>query len=86
MTPELYALAEKFGAATLHEAAGGIGALPSGIKPIDRKSRLAGRALTVQGPSGDNLWIHRALLAAQPGDVLVCAVAAPTSTVTGARS
>ena len=75
MTPELYALAEKFGAATLHEAAGGIGALPSGIKPIDRKSRLAGRALTVQGPSGDNLWIHRALLAAQPGDVLVCAVA-----------
>ena len=31
----------------------------------------AGPALTVHSPGGDNLWLHRALDVAQPGDVLV---------------
>lgn len=30
--------------------------------------------MTVHGPPGDNLWIHRALDVAQPGDVLVVGV------------
>jgi len=56
---------------TLHEAAGKTGALPSAIKPIARNFRLCGPAVTVACPPGDNLWIHRAIYRAQPGDVLV---------------
>jgi regulator of RNase E activity RraA len=57
--------------ATLHEAGGKIGALPSIIKPIASSFRCCGPALTVHSPGGDNLWLHRALDIAQPGDVLV---------------
>lgn len=57
--------------ATLHEAGGKIGALPSGIKPVAAGMRLCGSALTVHMPGGDNLWLHRALDIARAGDVLV---------------
>ena len=57
--------------ATLHEAGGKIGALPSIIKPVAATFRCCGPALTVHSPGGDNLWLHRALEIAQPGDVLV---------------
>ena len=55
----------------MHEAAGRTGALPSIIKPIDRKMTLHGPALPVRCPPGDNLWIHRAMVEAAEGDVLV---------------
>jgi 4-hydroxy-4-methyl-2-oxoglutarate aldolase len=58
-------------AASLHEAGGRIGALPSAIKPVAAGMRLAGPAFTVRSPGGDNLWLHRAIIAAQAGDVLV---------------
>jgi 4-hydroxy-4-methyl-2-oxoglutarate aldolase len=58
-------------AATLHEAGGKIGALPAAIKPVARGFRICGTAVTVHSPGGDNLWLHRAILIAQPGDVLV---------------
>ncbi|MBK6004866.1 4-hydroxy-4-methyl-2-oxoglutarate aldolase [Ramlibacter ginsenosidimutans] len=57
--------------ATLHEAGGRIGALPCAIKPVVPSMRVCGPAITVQSPGGDNLWLHRALYVAQPGDVLV---------------
>lgn len=57
--------------ATLHEAGGKIGALPAAIKPITPGMAIAGRALTVHSPGADNLWLHRALDIAVPGDVLV---------------
>ncbi|MEG3125997.1 RraA family protein [Sphingomonas sp. GB1N7] len=57
--------------ASLHEAAGRIGALPSHIKPVSPLMRVHGRALPVRCPPGDNLWIHKALDKAHPGDVLV---------------
>jgi 4-hydroxy-4-methyl-2-oxoglutarate aldolase len=60
-----------FDTATVHEAQGRRGALPSAIKPVDPAFRLCGPASTVVCPGGDNLWIHRALYAASPGDVLV---------------
>jgi 4-hydroxy-4-methyl-2-oxoglutarate aldolase len=68
------ATARRLGAATLHEAAGKIGALPSAIRPVDAAFRLAGPAATVHGPAADNLWLHRAIYAAQPGEVLVAYV------------
>ena len=71
---ELVATARGLPTPTLHEAAGKIGALPSVIKPVDAQFRICGSALTVQSPPGDNLWLHRALDIAQPGDVLVVSV------------
>ena len=68
---ELVLAARSLSTATLHEAAGKIGALPSAIKPLDTSARVCGAALTVDSPGGDNLWLHRAIYAAQPGDVLV---------------
>ncbi|MDQ8756528.1 4-hydroxy-4-methyl-2-oxoglutarate aldolase [Sphingosinicella sp. LHD-64] len=70
---DLLAAARAQGTATLHEAAGRIGALPGAIKPVAPAMRLAGPAFTVEVPAGDNLAIHRALYAAEPGDVLVVA-------------
>ncbi|MGF6597718.1 4-hydroxy-4-methyl-2-oxoglutarate aldolase [Paraburkholderia sp. GAS448] len=63
--------ARKLPAATLHEAGGKTGALPSAIKPVAPGFRICGTAFTVHSPGGDNLWLHRALALAQPGDVLV---------------
>ncbi|MGF6444780.1 4-carboxy-4-hydroxy-2-oxoadipate aldolase/oxaloacetate decarboxylase [Paraburkholderia youngii] len=58
-------------AAALHEAGGKIGVLPTSIKPVAPGFRICGTAFTVHSPGGDNLWLHRAILAAKPGDVLV---------------
>lgn len=67
-------LASKFPTATLHEAAGKIGALPSGIKPLSATMRICGPAVTVHSPPGDNIMLHEAIIAAQSGDVLVVEV------------
>ncbi len=66
------------GAATVHEAYGRRGALPSAIKPVHVSSRVCGPAFTVDCPPSDNLWIHRAVYAAAPGDVLVVDVRGQT--------
>ncbi len=43
-----------------------------GLKPFHRcTGSMAGRAFTVRTRSGDNLFIHQALTAIRPGDVLV---------------
>lgn len=68
---ELIQAAAALGTATLHEAAGKIGALPSAIKPIAPGGAICGPAFTVKSAPGDNLWLHRAIAAAQPGDVLL---------------
>jgi len=68
---ELLERARKLPTASLHEAGGKIGNLPSAIKPVAPAFRVCGPALTVHGPGGDNVWIHRAIYAANPGDVLV---------------
>lgn len=59
------------GSATIYEAQGGKGALDHGLKPIHRKMRVAGPAVTVDVRPGDNLMLHYALLHTRPGDVLV---------------
>lgn len=68
---EVVAAAATLPTATLHEAGGKIGVLPPVIKPVAPRFRLCGPALTVHSPGGDNLWLHRAIEAARPGDVLV---------------
>jgi len=64
--------------ATIHEAQGRRGALPSWLKPVDPSARVCGPAFTVDCPPGDNLWIHRSVYAAAPGDVLVVDVRGAT--------
>jgi 4-hydroxy-4-methyl-2-oxoglutarate aldolase len=71
VSADTVAAARALPAATLHEAAGKTGALPSAIKPVAPSFRCCGPALTVHSPGGDNLWLHRALDIARPGDVLV---------------
>lgn len=70
--------ADALSSASLHEAAGRIGALPSAIGPVFPGARVAGPAFPVACPPGDNLWIHRAVYAAEPGDVLVVDVGGGT--------
>lgn len=48
-----------------------MGALDPAIQALDRHMTVAGRAYTVQCPPGDNLTVHKAMLEARPGDVLV---------------
>jgi 4-hydroxy-4-methyl-2-oxoglutarate aldolase len=60
--------------ATLHEASGRLGALPSAIKPSAPGMRLRGPAVTVSCPPGDNLRIHHAIYQAEGGAVLVAEV------------
>jgi 4-hydroxy-4-methyl-2-oxoglutarate aldolase len=63
--------AGRLGTASLHEAAGRRGALPHVIKPLAPSMHAAGRAFPVRAPVGDNLWLHRAIVAAEAGDLLV---------------
>jgi 4-hydroxy-4-methyl-2-oxoglutarate aldolase len=61
-------------ASTAHEAAGRIGALPSQIRPRHPSFRICASAFPVRCPAGDNLWLHRAVYAAQAGQALVVEV------------
>lgn len=63
----------EFGTASIHEALGKVGALPSGIKPLSPDSKVCGPAVTVETMPRDNLLLHKALYAANPGDVMVVA-------------
>ncbi|NCB91424.1 MAG: RraA family protein [Clostridia bacterium] len=47
------------------------GVMDSGIKPVNPKSKMIGRAYTAQCYPNDNLALHQAIYAAKPGDVLV---------------
>lgn len=71
VSQEIVDKAKQLSSATLHEAAGKIGALPSQIKPVHPHFRICGPALTVHCPAGDNLWLHRALYESKPGDIMV---------------
>lgn len=65
------AAARELPSSSLHEAGGHIGVLPTAIKSVTTGLRICGPAVTVHSPGGDNLWLHKALYVAQPGDVLV---------------
>ncbi|MGO2660523.1 4-carboxy-4-hydroxy-2-oxoadipate aldolase/oxaloacetate decarboxylase [Mycetocola reblochoni] len=61
----------ELGAATVYEAHGQRGAIDPALKPLDRNTVMAGRAVTVRLEPADNWFIHIALLEAGEGDVLV---------------
>ncbi|MDX2048675.1 MAG: 4-carboxy-4-hydroxy-2-oxoadipate aldolase/oxaloacetate decarboxylase [Chitinophagaceae bacterium] len=61
----------QFSAATIHEALGKQGNLPSAIKPIAAGMKVCGPAYTVKTMPRDNILLHRAYAYAKPGDVIV---------------
>ena len=61
----------QFSAATVHEALGKYGNLPSAIKPISSTMKVCGPAYTVKTMPGDNMLLHRAYAYAKPGDVII---------------
>lgn len=74
--PEVIAGLKDAGVATVHEA-GAARLLSPEVAPIQQGARIAGSAVTVSCPPGDNLMIHAAVETIEPGDVLVVATTEP---------
>ncbi|WP_319416890.1 4-carboxy-4-hydroxy-2-oxoadipate aldolase/oxaloacetate decarboxylase [Marispirochaeta aestuarii] len=70
-TKELLESFRGVGSATVHEAAGRIGAVRSCIKPLAPGMKILGPAITVKCFPMDNLMLHKAIEVAEPGDVIV---------------
>ncbi|MDD5658810.1 MAG: RraA family protein [Actinomycetota bacterium] len=62
---------KEYQTATLHEAYGKKGALPSAIKPLSDSFSVTGKAVTVDLRPADNIVLHHAIYEAEKGDVLV---------------
>jgi 4-hydroxy-4-methyl-2-oxoglutarate aldolase len=74
---EVYAELARLGSATVYEGGGRGGFVDLDLVQVVPGSRAAGPARTVRCAQGDNLMVHAAMAALEPGEVLVLTMPEP---------
>ena len=71
VSPEIVARFRALPVANVSDSMSRLTAGGARLRPMHKGGIMAGPALTIKGPPGDNLMLHKAIQLAQPGDVLV---------------